>query len=169
MREVERILRVDHAGEAGAIKIYSAQLMVSKLLYKDITGQLVEMLSHEKEHFITFDRLLVSRGVRSCHALWLWSLGGTILGLFTALLGRRAIWVCTNAIESTVLHHLEWQLGYLKSVDSEAYHAVLSIKDDEEQHQSIGHKLGSESVIYKPIYWLVGFSTKVAIWLSTKL
>ncbi len=160
---------MDHAGELGAINIYKAQITVSKLLHKDIVHQLQEMLSHEQEHFSTFSNLLSKRSVRTCYALWFWAFGGYILGLFTALLGRNAIWVCTNAIETTVLHHLEWQLNYLKVHDTEAFDAVHSIKADEEAHQQTGAQLGTDRVVYKPIFWVVKYATKFAIWLSTKL
>jgi len=61
------------------------------------------MLKHEKEHYATFDRLLKKRSVRSCYALWLWGFGGALLGFTTALLGRNAIWICTNSIETACL------------------------------------------------------------------
>jgi ubiquinone biosynthesis monooxygenase Coq7 len=169
MKEVHRIIRVDHAGEYGAINIYSAQLIIARLFYKDIVAQLEEMLSHEKAHFKTFDQLLKKRAIRHCYALRLWALGGFMLGLFTALAGRNAIWVCTNSIETTVLHHLQWQLSFLKEHDEEAHDAVLSIKSDEEAHQAFGQNNGSESIGYRPIFWLVRKSTECAIWLSTKL
>jgi hypothetical protein len=76
MKEVERIIRVDHAGERGAIGIYSAQLLVARILYKDLVMVLEEMLSHEREHFGTFNRLLKVRGIRHCYGLTIWALGG---------------------------------------------------------------------------------------------
>jgi ubiquinone biosynthesis monooxygenase Coq7 len=160
---------VDHAGELGAINIYKSQLLISRYLYKDIVHELSEMLAHEKEHFETFDNLLKARSIRSCYALWFWACGGFLLGLFTALMGRNAIWVCTNAIETTVLHHLSWQLNFLSKHDAEAHGAVYSIKADEEAHQNIGASRGKKYFIYKPIFVVVAGSTKVAIWLSTKL
>ncbi|PNE01599.1 ubiquinone biosynthesis protein Coenzyme Q7 Coq7 family protein [Alcanivorax sp. MD8A] len=169
MKEVERIIRVDHAGERGAIGIYSAQLLVSRLLYKDLVKALEEMLSHEREHYATFNRLLKEREIRHCYGLTVWALGGWVLGIITAILGRNAIWICTNSIETTVLHHLHWQLAFLELHDAEAYAAVLSIKQDEEEHQEMGETNGSDSIVYKPIFWLVQWSTKFAIWLSTKL
>jgi ubiquinone biosynthesis monooxygenase Coq7 len=168
-KEVARIIRVDHAGELGAINIYRAQILVAELLYKDIVPELVEMQSHEKEHFTTFSNLLKKRTIRSCYALWFWAIGGFLLGLLTALLGRNAIWITTNAIETTVLHHLDWQLDYLKQHDQEAYAAVLSIKADEEAHRDLGQNNSAKRKSYTPIFWLVSCSTKSAIWLSTKL
>lgn len=168
-KEVDRIIRVDHAGEHGAIKIYSAQILISRILHKDIVPALENILSHEREHFRRFDQLLKNRQVRHCYALGLWAVGGFMLGLFTALLGRNAIWVCTNSIETTVLHHLDWQLAFLKEHDQDAYDAVLSIKADEEEHREFGQINGTDSIMYRPIFWVVRKSTESAIWLSTKL
>ena len=95
--------------------------------------------------------------------------GGAILGLLTALAGRDAIWVCTDSIESTVLHHLDRQLDFLAKHDAEVHEAVMSIKVDEEDHQEFAQSNGSNSFIYKPIFGVVRKSTEFAIWLSTKL
>jgi ubiquinone biosynthesis monooxygenase Coq7 len=68
-----------------------------------------------------------------------------------------------------VLHHLQWQLAFLEQHDAEAHAAVLSIKNDEEEHQTMGQRNGRQSIIYTPIFWLVQRSTQFAIWLSTRL
>ena len=167
--EVARILRVDHAGEKGAIEIYKAQARIAKVLYPELEETLRHMLEHEISHFTVFDELLAKRQLRSCYSLFLWSIGGTLLGYVTALLGRRAIGVTTDAVESTVLHHLDWQLAYLEATDTEAYSAVSSIHDNEIEHRDWGRGLGNETAIYSPIRWMVSGSTKFAIWLSTKL
>ncbi|TQF70077.1 demethoxyubiquinone hydroxylase family protein [Pseudoalteromonas luteoviolacea] len=168
-KEVQRIIRVDHAGERGAICIYRAQRFIAQLFYRDLVKHLDEMLAHEKVHFDTFNTWLRVNHVRHCYALWLWSLGGYLLGVITALMGKKAIWVCTQAVESTVLHHLDWQLEYLEVHDQSAFQAVISIKKDEEEHLNLGVNLGSNSIIYLPIRLVVKSSTKFAIWLSTKL
>lgn len=169
MKEVNRIIRVDHAGEYGAINIYKAQSLIAKRFYKDIYLTLQEMLKHEKEHYLTFSQLLEKRRIRSCYAIKFWAIGGFLLGLFTAIMGRNAIWICTYAIETTVLHHLESQLKFLKEHDIEAYDAVLSIKSDEEEHRDLGKNHGEDTWLFKPIYFLVKKSTTFAIWISTKL
>lgn len=169
MKEVERILRVDHAGEFGAISIYRSQLAVTRILYPDIVDTLEDMLAHERKHFRTFDDILNSRGIRHCYALYFWAFGGATLGFLTAIFGRNAIWVCTDSIESTVLHHLDWQLEFLAEHDREVHDAVLSIKADEEAHRDFGQTHGSRSFIYRPVFWVVRKSTEAAIWLSTKL
>jgi ubiquinone biosynthesis monooxygenase Coq7 len=169
IREVERIIRVDHAGEYGAINIYKAQAMISRVFYPDIVYKLEEMLSHEEEHYATFNSLLMRRSTRSCFALPLWAWGGFLLGLMTACLGRNAIWTCTNAIETSVLQHLKHQLNFLKVHDFEAYQAVLSIKADEEAHQELGASQSVKSWLSTPVFFIVTRSTQLVIWLSTKL
>jgi ubiquinone biosynthesis monooxygenase Coq7 len=166
MKEIKRILKLDHAGEYGAINIYSAQLIIARLFYKDIVSKLEEMLSHEKEHFKTFNNLLLSRSIQPFYILRLWAVGGFILGFITAIIGRKAIWICTDAVETAVLHHLEWQLDYLKIHDVEALTAVSSIIADEEEHQELGETNGKNSIMYKPIFFMVKKLTEFAIWTS---
>lgn len=166
MKEIERILRLDHAGEYGAIRIYSAQLFIARIFYRDIVSKLEEMISHEREHFKIFGDLLVSRSMNPFSVLSLWAIGGFLMGMSTAMLGRRAIWVCTDAVETTVLDHLEWQLAFLKEHDMEAYTAVSAIISDEQEHQEFGHNHGSDLFIYKPISFLIKRSTAIAIQLS---
>lgn len=169
MNRVEKILRVNHAGECGAINVYKFQLFVAKCLYKDIVPILQEMLSHEKEHYQIFDNALKERNLRHCYAIKLWSVGGALLGLLTALAGRKAIWTCTDSIETTVLLHLEEQLSCLREVDIDAFEIVRSIQQDEEEHRAIGRKNGSVKLVYRPIYWCVKHSVEFAIYLSVRL
>ncbi|MET1256797.1 demethoxyubiquinone hydroxylase family protein [Aliikangiella maris] len=168
-KEVGRIIRVDHAGEHGAIKIYQAQLFFARYFYQDLVPQLKEMLEHEKNHHQIFSAFLKSRQIRTCYALPIWAIGGYLLGIVTAMLGKNAISICTYAIESTVLRHLDWQLGFLKKVDSSAYRVVESIKMDEEEHRYFGEQTLKRTWLYYPIFYIVRLSTRFAIWLSTKL
>jgi ubiquinone biosynthesis monooxygenase Coq7 len=168
MKEIERILKLDQAGEYGAIQIYSAQLRIARLFYKDIISILEEMIAHEKQHYKTFSALLNDRSVRAFRTIKLWAVGGFILGFVTAILGRKAIWICTDAVETAVLHHLEWQLAFLCKNDAEAHQAVLSIVDDEKSHQEFGQSHGKNSVLYAPIFFVVRKATEFAIWLSMK-
>lgn len=166
MAEVNGIIRLNHAGERGAIAVYSAKLLLARILYKDMVDDLEEMLRHERDHFATFGRLLASRKIRACYGLAVWAMGGAVLGTVTALLGRNAIWVCTDSIETTVLHHLQWQLELLNEHDAEAYEAVLSIKEDEEAHQALGAANSKGALMSTLISWVVRGSTAFAIWIS---
>lgn len=127
------------------------------------------MLNHEQHHLKIFASLLKKRKIRPCYALTLWAIGGYLLGLITALLGKNAIWVCTHAVESTVLAHLKHQLSYLVHHDPELYDAVLSIKQDEQNHHDDGLAQQQPSWLNKPIYCLVSMATTLAIGLSTRL
>jgi len=165
-----QILRVDHAGERGAISIYKAQLFVSKALNRSCVPALEEMLEHELRHHQVFESLLKARGVRHCYAIAFWALGGFALGTVTALLGERAIWVCTSAIESTVNAHLEHQVAFLAHSDPEALAAVESIRRDEEAHEEHAVSNGGTSGgLYRILHSTVSGVTSFAIWLSTKL
>ncbi len=86
MIEIERIIRVDHAGERGAIGIYRVQLRIARLFYNDLVLILETMLRHEQTHFATFNSLLQQRGIRHCYGLGLWAIGGALLGTLTTLL-----------------------------------------------------------------------------------
>ncbi|HEX4294626.1 MAG TPA: demethoxyubiquinone hydroxylase family protein [Rhizomicrobium sp.] len=82
-RTVSRILRVDYAGEYGAVRICGAQIFVAKRLHCAVVPFLVETIAHERRHAAIFRELMWPRGTRPCHAMPLWGLGGTALGLFT--------------------------------------------------------------------------------------
>lgn len=167
---VDQILRVDHAGECGAIRIYRSQIAIARVLHPGCVPALEHMLGHELIHFKTFDGVLKARNVRPCHALPLWMAGGWMLGTLTALFGERAIWVCTAAIENTVNEHLEHQVAVLRVQDLEALAAVESIRRDEREHEQHAVAHGGESRgLYRVLRWIVKGATSFAIWLSTRL
>ncbi|QBB71316.1 demethoxyubiquinone hydroxylase family protein [Pseudolysobacter antarcticus] len=170
IRSVEHVLRVNHAGERGAICIYKAQIFVSRLLYPSCVLPLTNMLAHEQAHFRAFDEILAERSLRHCHALMAWAIGGWLLGFFTALLGQRAIWVCTAAVESRVNAHLEHQVEFLGERDEQVLFAVQSIRSDEASHEAHaraqgGTPTGLYALLWRGIYGATSF----AIWLSTNL
>jgi ubiquinone biosynthesis monooxygenase Coq7 len=104
---IARILKVNHAGEYGAIRIYRAQRRVARWLHKGLVAKLDEILSHEMDHCRQFRLAMPSRQARPCRAMSAWSLGGYVLGAATALMGQNAIMACTRAVEQTVHRHLE--------------------------------------------------------------
>src|SRR5688572_13544147 len=109
---VRRILKVNHAGEYGAIRIYGAQIAVARHLHPPIVEVLSEIRGHEIEHCRRFREAMPQRGARPCRVMSFWSLGGYVLGFATALMGERMIWICTEAVESAVHRHLEDQLKF---------------------------------------------------------
>jgi len=169
-QEVERILRVDHAGERGAISIYTMQIAVSKYLWPNCVPALEEMLSHEKAHYLIFEAALKKRNARTCYALPFWNFGGAVLGLITALFGPAAIWSCTAAVESTVYKHIQEQIIFLKKHDEDALLAVQAIEADEKSHLEYALNNGGKPARINKIIWaVVSSSTSVAIWLSRRL
>ena len=110
---IARIVRVNHAGEFGAIRIYSAQIMVAKRFWPDCVPSLSEMLGHERTHCAAFRAAMPARRSRPCRVMQFWSWGGWLLGFVTALLGPQGIWACTAAVEAAVHRHLDDQLFFL--------------------------------------------------------
>ena len=165
---IRRIVKVNHAGEHGAIQIYSAQILIARWIYPDIVATLSEMLGHEIEHRAKFRAAMPARLARPCRIMSLWSIGGWMLGFFTALIGRRSIWVCTAAVEETVHHHLDDQLYFLTERDP-ALHAIISeIRIEEQAHlahaQSHVQSLGPAA---RALTRTISLATDVLIWLST--
>ena len=164
-----RILKVDHAGENGAIHIYAAQILVARLTAPQLLPELREFKSHEQRHRDVFAAELQRRGVRRCRSYLFCGLGGWCLGLITGLLGRRAICATTVAVEQVVLRHLEHQMLELRD-DAQAVQAIESIVHEEREHHDrsavLGARRSSMVAVLTPI---VSAATEAVIWLGMKL
>ncbi len=164
---ISRILRVNHAGEYGAIRIYGAQLALTGRS-ADTKPFLRETLTHEREHLRKFADLMPSRGARPCGALPLWGIGGSVLGLLTVGLGRNAVLTCTEAVERSVHRHLDHQLAWLAERDPPLAQTIREI-----QVQELGHlnfAVDSKTAGGWPLQVLdrlVTAATEILIWLST--
>ena len=130
----EVMLKVDHAGEHGAVSIYRAQRWVARWRAPSLVSEIDEFIEHEQRHEALFGAELELRGVRRCRSYHLCGVGGLVLGFFTGLLGQRAIALTTQAVESVVLRHLEHQLCVLKAADPAAAAVVAKIVSDEQEH-----------------------------------
>ena len=165
---VRRILKVNHAGEFGAIRIYGAQIFVARWLFPDIVSKLEEMRDDEIDHCRLFRDAMPARGARPCRIMALWSLGGFILGFLTALCGRNTVWICTEAVESTVHQHLEDQLTFLRKRDPELHALILSIQEQELAHLiEAENSQKSRGAMRKVLLPIIGALTDLMIWLST--
>ena len=120
--EIARMVRVDHAGEYGATRIYQGQLDV--LGRRRSAGEIRRMAETEKRHLARFETLLRERRVRPTLLHPLWSVAGYALGVATALLGERAALACTVAIEDVIDEHYRRQAEYLADIDPELRHTV---------------------------------------------
>jgi ubiquinone biosynthesis monooxygenase Coq7 len=165
---VARILKVNHAGEYGAIRIYSAQIRVAKQRFPDVVPALAEMLGHEKQHCARFFAAMPARNSRPCRVMSLWSLGGSLLGFLTALAGRQSIWVCTAAVESAVHRHLDDQLHFLSGRDADLHALILSIREEELAHlrHAVDH-LHEPGPTQRALQAAISAVTDLLIWLST--
>ncbi len=165
---IARIVKVNHAGEFGAIRIYSAQIAVAAWRCPDIMPALSEMLAHEQKHCAAFRDAMPARNARSCRAMWLWSRGGWLLGFLTALMGRQAIWICTAAVEAAVHHHLDDQLHFLPSRDPELRDIILSIREEELAHlHHAEERIEAKGWGRDALHRLITAATDAVIWLST--
>lgn len=166
----ERVLKVNHAGENGAVNIYAGQLVFGRLTTPGLMSELREFKAHEEEHREIFASELRRRGVRRCRSFFLCGLGGYVLGLITGIFGRAAIGATTVAVERVVLQHLRARLQTLEGRDAEAAAAVSRIVGDEQLHhdRSVAHAaLGR--------FWpgvitpLIEACTESVIWLGMRL
>lgn len=164
-----RILKVDHAGEHGAICIYTGQIMAARLTAPDMVIELEVFKSHEERHRAVFWSELQRRGRPRCRSYWLCALGGFVLGFGTGLLGRKAIAATTVAVERVVLRHLEHQQKLLRGKDEAAVAAISSIIEDERQHHdhSAEHLRAGKfwPQVLSPV---VAASTEAVIWVGMR-
>lgn len=165
----DRIMKVNHAGEHGAISIYTGQILMARLTARSMVGELIEFRSHEQRHRSIFGVELQRRGRRRCRSYWLCGIGGLVLGTITGLLGANAIAATTAAVESVVLRHLEKQLVALGGNDPAAVSAISAIVLEEQQHHD-----QSASQIQAGTFWpkvlapIVTASTEAVIWLGMR-
>jgi 3-demethoxyubiquinol 3-hydroxylase len=165
---IERMLRVDHAGEFGATRIYAGQLDV---LGRGRAGaEIRRMADAERRHLVTFETLLRNRRVRPTLLLPLWSVAGYALGAMTALLGERAAMACTVAVEDVIDEHYRAQAERLADHDRALTDTMLAFRADEIAHRDTALAQGAEQTPgYELLTAAIRAGSRVAIWLSTRL
>ena len=165
---IARIVRVNHAGEYGAIRIYSAQIWIARRFVPDCHPALAEMLQHERNHCAIFRAAMPPRNSRPCRIMQFWSFGGWLLGFLTACLGRNGIWACTAAVEAAVHRHLDDQLHFLEARDPELQRIILSIRAEELAHlRHAEDRLREKRVSLRLLRDIISVLTDMLIWLST--
>jgi ubiquinone biosynthesis monooxygenase Coq7 len=166
----DRIIKVDHAGEQGAICIYTGQILMARITARHMRAELVEFRSHETRHRAIFAAELQRRNRPRCRSYWFCAIGGYVLGVVTGLMGASAIAATTVAVESVVLRHLEQQLHQLQDADPAALAAISAIIADEKEHhaRSASH-VASHPFWSRVITPIVSASTEAVIWLGMRL
>ena len=165
-----RILKVNHAGENGAIHIYAAQAFVARLTAPSLVPELLDFKAHEERHRAIFWAELHARGRPRCRSYLLCAIGGLVLGFVTALFGRRAMAATTVAVERVVLRHLHEQITVLRETDPRATLAISSVLAEEQQHhdQAASH-IQARGFWLQALQPVVSTSTEAIIWLGMKL
>lgn len=166
--EVARMLRVNHAGEYGAKRIYAGQLAV---LGKTPEAAVIKhMADQEQVHLEAFSKLMAERRVRPTVFMPLWHVAGYVLGAATALLGEKAAHACTVAVESVIDEHYAGQEHRLNDSEGELKKVIQQFRADEKKHHDTALAHGAEaSPFYHILRTAIVYQTKLAIWLSTRL
>lgn len=166
--KIDSILRVDHAGETAAAKIYDGQLAVLKNTPVGPTIQ--HMKDQEEEHLDTFNRLLVENDTRPTALLPLWNVMGYGLGVASALMGEKAAMACTIAVEEVIGEHYAKQADTLDKNHSELKSTLEKFRDDELDHLEIGVEHEGEAAPgYEIMKTIVQFGCRTAIKISEKI
>jgi ubiquinone biosynthesis monooxygenase Coq7 len=165
---VERMLRVDHAGEYGAARIYAGQLAV---LGRDAVAPVIrEMAEAERKHLAAFDKLLVERRVRPTVLAPFWHVAGFALGAGSALMGPRAAMACTAAVEEVIEQHYAAQVENLGDDEAELRQTLVEFGAEETRHKEIGLAHEAEQAPgFEPLSAAVKRGTRLAIWLSERI
>jgi 3-demethoxyubiquinol 3-hydroxylase len=166
--DLERILRVDHAGEYGAKRIYAGQLAV---LGRGPKGDLLRhMKDQEQVHLDSFGEMIAQRRVRPTAMLPFWHLAGFALGAATALLGEKAAMACTVAVEETIDQHYQDQIARLGEDEAELKDKIETFRQEEVEHRDIGLDNGAEQApAYRLLSGAIRLGCKVAIRLSERV
>ena len=165
---IARMIRVDHAGEYGAKRIYDGQLAV--LGQSRAAPAIREMAEAEQAHLDTFDELLVERRVRPTALAPVWHVAGYALGAASALLGERAAMACTVAVEEVIEQHYAGQAEKLGEDEAALRRTLEEFGADEAQHRATGLAHGAEQAPgYEALSAAVKRGTRFAIWLSERI
>ena len=171
-KTLEEIIRVDHAGERGAIKIYEGQLLALKTFKQDedLKKQIEEMREHEKEHYEFFDREIRKRNIAPTKLLPLWDLLGVGLGFGTAMLGKKATMLCTASVEEVIDNHYKEQTYKLKEDEKELKKKIVKLRKAELNHKNIAYESGAtKDGLYGLLDKVIKTSSRIAIKISEKI
>ena len=170
--KIEECIRVDHAGERGAVKIYEGQLLALNTLVKDenLKKVIEEMKVHEKEHCEFFENEIKKRKIKPTKFLPLWDLLGVGLGFGTTLLGKKAAMLCTASVEEVIDQHYLNQINRLGSDEKELKKKIIKFREDELHHRDIAYEEGaSKQGLYSILDKIIKTGSKIAINISEKI
>ena len=170
--KIEEFIRVDHAGERGAIKIYEGQLLALNTLIKDeeLKKKIEEMKIHEKEHADYFENEIKKRRIKPTKFLPLWDLLGVGLGFGSTILGKKAAMLCTASVEEVIDEHYQNQINQIESDEKELRNKIIKFRDDELNHKDIAYNEGAtKDGLYYILDKIIKTGSKIAINISEKV
>jgi ubiquinone biosynthesis monooxygenase Coq7 len=171
-RRLHEILRVDHAGELGAVWIYRGQKAVFDAApgRQKVADDLGEMEGHEQAHLSRFDSLLNEHRVRPTLMAPVWRLAGFGLGVGTALLGEKAAHACTEAVENVIEDHYAGQIAELADRDPSLAAELSQFRDEELAHRDKAVQEGArEAPGYSVLSAVIRLGCRAAIRISEKI
>ena len=170
--KIEEFIRVDHAGERGAIKIYEGQLLALNTIIKndDLKKKIEEMQIHEKEHCAYFEKEIKRRNINPTKFLPLWDLLGVGLGFGSTIIGKKAAMLCTASVEEVIDEHYQNQINQLKNDEKELKNKIVKFRNDELHHKDIAYKEGAtKEGFYSIMDKIIKTGSKIAIGISEKI
>ena len=169
---LEEIIRVDHAGERGAIKIYEGQLLALKTIKQDesLKDKIEKMKEQEKEHLEYFEKEIQKRKIKPTYLLPLWDIMGVTLGFGTALLGKKAAMLCTASVEEVIEDHYQNQLKKLGNDEMELKAKIEKFMGDEVDHKNMAYEAGATNKgMYSIMDQVIRVGSRIAISISEKI
>ncbi len=164
------MIRVDHAGEYGAVRIYAGQMAMFGARNSKTADAIRHMAKQEDEHFARFSALISERGVRPTALQPVWQVAGFALGAATALLGERTAMACTEAVEEVIDDHYAGQIAQLDDRDPELTSTIEKFRAEEIAHRDTALAHGSEQAIGHTLLTVaIKQGCKLAIALSTRI
>ena len=171
-KKIEEFIRVDHAGERGAIKIYEGQLLALNTVIKDddLKKKVEEMKIHEKEHCDFFEKEIKRRNIKPTKFLPLWDLLGVGLGFGSTILGKKAAMLCTASVEEVIDKHYQNQLKQLYSDEKNLKEKIKKFRNDEIHHKNIAYDNGATKEGFLNLFdKIIKTGSKFAISVSEKI
>ena len=171
-KKLEEFIRVDHAGERGAIKIYEGQLLALNTIVKndDLKQIIGEMKKHEEEHSNFFEDEIEKRNIEPTKLLPLWDLLGLGLGFGSTILGKKAAMLCTASVEEVIDEHYKSQIDQIEGDEKDLKEKIIKFRQDELDHKDIAYEKGAtKKGVYSIMDKVIKTGSKVAIKISEKI
>ncbi len=171
-KKLEEFIRVDHAGERGAIKIYEGQLLALNTLIKndDLKKKISEMKRHEEEHSNFFENEIEKRNIKPTKFLPLWDLLGLGLGFGSTILGKKAAMLCTASVEEVIDEHYKSQINQIELDEKNLKEKIIKFRQDELDHKDIAYEEGAtKKGPYSIMDKIIKTGSRIAIKISEKI